>query len=479
MFLKEIFSSFGILLLFLRKDHIQTLKWLLFFCFSLSIFTGCSGNYAGPLGNREESHTGELLSANRTGVYEKNSFVYSFFRSSQFSSVDKKWLLGATWLSSAFFDTEQVNQFFNFKVPHTTGYRVEYTTLHPYNKNETIQVSGLVLTPPSSHPLPLLVYHRSTILDENQAPGFMPSSLLGIDPLRDGRFMMAFLSMQGYIVLAPDYTGYGSSERIRPPYLYKQSVKRTTEDMLQAATTLLEREKIPFKRDMFVMGYSQGGHGALAFSQDWQYNPWGFKIKALAAGGGPYDLPETMAELLHKKTVLRIPMILLLQAYSYIYGWDLNRIMKKRTYADTISFAFEEGNINKSARKLPTEISSLFNSRFIKAVQRKEDPLVQEALEDNNVYNWEPDFPVFLFHGREDDIVPYENMNKAYRFFRRGRASITKKDCDFKKLDFLLKIAKKLTPKLKNLSKPNHINCNFMFFLEAGDYFSQYRDLPL
>ena len=445
-----------------------------------SVLIGCSVENPGrPNENKGEPLTGELLSMDRTGSYEKNSFVHSFFQSSKLPKTDKRLLLGAQLLSSALFDTERVNQFFNFKVSRTTGYRVEYTTLNPYNRKETIRASGLLLIPPffdSSHSLPLLVYHRSTLLKKSEAPGFMPKSLLEMDPLEDGRFMMAFLSMQGFIVLAPDYTGYGSSENIPPPYLHKKSVTRTTEDMLYAVTDMLRKENILFKKEIFIMGYSQGGHGALAFAQNFQNNPREFNIKAIAAGGGPYDLPETMAELISQKTVVPIPMILFLQSYSYIYGWNLNQIMKRRSYADIISSDFKQEDTGKSAAKLPQKVQSLFQPWFIKSVQNKNNDPVQETLEENSVYLWYPSSPVFLFHGKEDNIVPYKNMNTAYKYFREGGGAITKKDCDFKKIDSLSRILKLLRDKFKNLTKPNHINCNFMFFLEAGDYFHQYKD---
>lgn len=460
----------------MKFSHFFSLSVYLIF----SILIGCSKeNPERPNENKGEPPTGELLSMDRTGSYEKNSFVYSFFQSSKLSKVDKKLLLGAQLFSSAFFDTERVNQFFNFKVSRTTGYRVEYTTLNPYNRKENIRASGLLLIPPYSSPsqsLPLLVYHRSTLLKKNEAPGFMPKSLLEMDPLEDGRFMMAFLSMQGFIVLAPDYTGYGSSENIPPPYLHKKSVTRTTGDMLYAVTDRLKKENIPFKKEIFIMGYSQGGHGALAFAQNFQNNPLGFKVKAIAAGGGPYDLPETMVELISQKTVVPIPMILFLQSYSYIYGWDLNQIMKRNSYADIISSDFKQEDTGKSAAKLPQKVQSLFQPWFIKSVQNKNNDPVQKALEENGTYLWYPSSPVFLFHGKKDNIVPYENMNTAYKYFREGGGAITKKDCDFKKIDSLSRILKLLRDKFKNLTKPNHINCNFMFFLKTSDYFHQYKD---
>ena len=452
-------------------------KLLTFFCV-IFILTGCSGNNNGDQHPAKDFPFGEVVFWDRIGLYEKDSFVFSFFQSSELSIGNKKSRIGTALFSSMLFNTKKVNRFFRFKTNQVTGYQVQYTTLHPYENGKETEASGLLLIPPASRPLPLLVYHHGTIIRGDQAPSLIPESMLVMDPLKDSRFMIIFLAMQGYIVLAPDYIGYGASEGIRPPYLYKRAIRQTTSSMLHAVAKKLQEENIPFKKDVFIMGYSQGGHGALAFAQGMQNNQGDFNVQAVAAGGGPYDVPDTVSEMLDKETIPRVLTVLLLQSYSYIYDLDLDNIVKRRSYADIISSAFEQESISTTASRLPREVDSLFHPHFIENVQTKKDTRIQEALEDNNVYEWAPSFPVLLFHSKEDNTVPYSNMQAAYDFFRKERSPVTKKNCNFKKLDFFMDIAEDLGQgsKIESVIKPNHINCGFIFFIETSDYFSKYKD---
>ena len=312
----------------------------------------------------------------------------------------------------------------------------------------------------------------------------MPVSLLSMDPLEDHRLMMIFLALQGYIVLAPDYVGYGSSDHIPHPYLHKKSVVQTTASMLYSTVEALHNEGIPFQRDLFIMGYSQGGHGALAFAKAMQNSSADFKIQAVSAGGGPYDMLYTIREHLDQKTLWRILVTLMLKSYSSIYNWDLNDIVKREDYADIISSSFKYESLSNAVRELPHHTDSLFRSQFIRDIYEKDERAnpYQWPLEENSVYNWVPNFPVFLFHVRGDQIVSYRNMEIAYRSFNSGRGGIArKKDCSFKRVEDFVDIIGELN-RIRGESvqiEPDHINCNFIFFLETGDYFSDYKNLNL
>ena len=421
-----------------------------------------------PLAVGNTHGTGQLVLFKPIAVYQKDLIASSF--------LDNRDQLGPISVSMLF-NNDIVNEVFDFQANQVTGYQITYTTLDPYKSGEIIQASGLLLIPSLSHPLPLLLYHRGTLANKNQAPSLIPHSFSQIDSLRDWRLITVLLAMQGYIVFVPDYLGYGSSKHIPHPYLYKKSVTRTTTDMLYAVTKKLKEDQIPFERHLFVMGYSQGGHGALAFAQNFQNESLDLDIVAVAAGGGPYDLPTTVIELLEQDSIEPIPMTLFLQAYSYIYGWDLDIMMKKRDYINIIFSAFKYDNIRKAIKELPTKVQSLFYSEFIEEVQERRNPFpnFQDILESNSVYNWIPTFPVFLFHAPLDHIVPYSNTDIAYNFFRaEEEINVTKKDCDLKNLDNILDFGRPLQGDLEQL-QANHVNCGFMFNIEAVNYFFKYK----
>ena len=405
--------------------------------------------------------------------YQTNDFISSFLNSSfLLSNMDEDAQTGLMLGSVMLSNNKGLSRFFKFKAKTVTSYSVKYTTSHPHEEGE-ITASGLLLVPSLSQPLPLLVYHRASLLTKQSAPSFIPSNMIVIDPIVDERALMVMLALQGYIVLAPDYTGYGESSNIRHPYLHKKSVTQTSLDMFFSVTKALKNIDVSLKKDVFVMGYSQGAHGAMAFAQGLQDSPTNdFSLKAIATGGGPYDVLETIRELLYQDEINQIVTLLFTQSYSYIYNWDLDTILKKDSYEEIINSAFDYEDITEPAKKIPDRASVLFQSRFIKDIQTgNQNPIIKD-LEENSVYKWSPSAPVFLFHARNDTIVPYRNMQIASSFFKKnGSTSVTKKDCSFKRFNSFFRAFEMADTNIEeNMQKPDHINCSFIFALEASDY---------
>ena len=405
--------------------------------------------------------------------YQTDDFISSFFNSPfLLSNMDKEAQTGFTLASVMMSDNKGLNRLFKFKTKKVTGYNVEYSTHHPH-KTGNITASGLLLVPSLSQPLPLLIYHRASLLTKESAPSLIPGSMIVVDPITDERAIMVMLALQGYIVLAPDYTGYGSSDDIRHPYLHKKSVTQTSLDMFFSVTEALKDIDVPFQSSVYVMGYSQGAHGAMAFAQEFQdSNRSDFSIKAVATGGGPYDVLETIRELLDQDNINRITTLLFMQSYSYIYNWDLDTILKNNSYEEIIESAFDYEDIAEPAEKIPNKASALFQSRFIRDIQEGKASSILKDLEENSVYKWSPSAPVFLFHAKNDTIVPYRNMQIADSYFsKNGSSSVRTQDCSFKRFDGLLKAARMLDRDANiDMPEPDHINCIFIFALEASDY---------
>lgn len=414
-----------------------------------------------------------LSSFDHIGSYSLNSFVLAVSRSSLFRenlSREESRLLSFSSLVFSDHIEYSVADALDLRHNRVKGFNIEYMTPDPYKASRKIRASGLTLIPSTQKALPILVYLHPTLLHKNEAPSLIPISLLSMDPIKDQRLMMVFLALQGYIVFAPDYIGYGSSEGMVHPYLYKKAITQTTAYSLRALEQMLDEDRIPFKREIFIMGYSQGGHGAMAFAEALQNSSINFDIQALAAGGGPYDMLYTVRESLEKKNTWKLLLGLLLLSYSYIYDWDLSDLLTKTEYEDIIHEIHKHDSLSKAVKNLPKRIKSLFRSDFVRDILKKgvlSD--YQRDLEENSVYDWRPNFPVLLFHAKKDDIVPYRNMDIAYRTLRRGGSRISRKDCDFKKVQDIVNVIKRI--KVKDI-EPDHINCNFIFFLEAADYFA-------
>lgn len=109
--------------------------------------------------------------------------------------------------------------------------------------------------------------------------------------------MAANFAAQGYIVVAPNYAGYDTSTLDYHPYL---NAKQQSEEMMTAldtARTMMQQQKsagnIKYTKvndsgKLFLTGYSQGGHVAMATARLLEQQ--GKPVTAMAPSSGPYAL---------------------------------------------------------------------------------------------------------------------------------------------------------------------------------------------
>ena len=444
-------------------------------------FSSCIDNNKLDFYTNNTDYTSKtLLSFKNRGSYSIKSLLFPITRSSLFTeslSQRDSLLLSFSSLVLSDYIEKGLSDYLNLSYNQVKSYRLEYIGSNPYRKSEKIKASGLVVAPSTRTHLPVLIYFHPTLLNKKHAPNLMPLSTFSMNPLEDYRLMLIFLAMQGYIVIAPDQIGYGSSENIIPPYLHKKSIVQSSSEFLKATVQALYEKNIAIQKKIFIMGYSQGGHSALAFAEALQNSSIDFETQAVSAGGGPYDILYTIQEQLDKQTVVKVVAIPLLQSYSYIYNWSLDDIVKKESYADRISQTYRQDSLIRAVKDLPRKTNSLFDSRFLREILSR-DSYYHSYLEENSVFDWKPQSPVLLFHLKNDGIVPYKNMEIAYQSFNSSRKSeIKKMNCSFKKVKDLTNTIENFNNNRGNHIKiePDHVNCSFIFFLETGDYFLQYR----
>ena len=168
-------------------------------------------------------------------------------------------------------------------------YHVEFWTLG--GAGETTESSGALLVPTGSTascagPRPILLY----------AHGTNPDKALDIaDPTdstnTEGILIAAMFAAQGYIVVAPNYAGYDISTLGYHPFLNAVQQSGEMIDILTAARTALPNTLSSATSDsgkLFVTGYSEGGHVAMATQRALQQS--GATVTAAAPLSGPYAL---------------------------------------------------------------------------------------------------------------------------------------------------------------------------------------------
>jgi pimeloyl-ACP methyl ester carboxylesterase len=259
-----------------------------------------------------------------------------------------------------------------------TLHEVVHPTVGP--KGEATDASGVVLVPSGPDcpgPYPLLSYSRGTDTDRSRS--------LAVPDDRELQAIAAFFAARGFVVVASDYLGYARSSFPYHPYLQAESVARTNLDAMRASRILLGRLGIADSGKVFLTGYSQGGHAALATQRAIERDrPPGFAVTATGAMSGPYDLAGSFGD-----AAALLPLLL-----ADLGDSSLGQAIELRL-GDVI---------NTTAGDLLRESARL-----------------REVLTANSVLGWTPQAPVLLCGGSRDPLVPFSNTTRtAADFAARG-----------------------------------------------------------
>src|SRR5208282_4721305 len=107
----------------------------------------------------------------------------------------------------------------------------------------------------------------------------------------EGQLLAGLFAAQGYIVVAPNYAGYDISTLGYHPFLNAAQQSGEMMNILSAARTALPNTLSAATSDngqLFITGYSEGGHVAMATMRAMQAA--GAKVTAAAPMSGPYAL---------------------------------------------------------------------------------------------------------------------------------------------------------------------------------------------
>lgn len=316
---------------------------------------------------------------------------------------------------------------------------VNYLTKDPRGKDVT--ASGIITYPSDNQFKGVVVSMHYTITKNDEAPSvalFTPESLL---------------AFRGYLVISPDFIGFGSTSNLVHPYLHVENTGRVTVDMVFAVREYLASVGIKSKNNLIVMGYSQGGAAALAFQKmaEEQYSDKIF-IDRVFAGSGPYDLVATFNEFSQINTTAypcSIPDILIGLDYGDNLQLDFSTLFKEPLlshYNDWYnSKNYTAGEINsmigsdKISDFLNEKLFTLDNGTYVK---------IYNSLEKNSLIDWTPKAPIYMIHAANDHYVPYVNALNAYNSFKKKGCQVelvtTQLDHGGTALPYALKILQEL-----------------------------------
>ncbi|NJK87405.1 MAG: alpha/beta hydrolase [Bacteroidales bacterium] len=148
-----------------------------------------------------------------------------------------------------------------------------------------MQASGIISIPEAEGFYPIISFQNGTITENSRAP----SKNIG-DPLVS---FLTGLAGNGFIVVIPDYLGFGASEELLHPYHHRNSNDAIVIDLIKATDEFLAggAEKAKSNNSLFLMGYSQGGWASMSvFETIENSNVLPYNLAAVSCGAGAYDL---------------------------------------------------------------------------------------------------------------------------------------------------------------------------------------------
>jgi len=285
-----------------------------------------------------------------------------------------------------------------------SGVNVYSVTYNTEFRGEPVLASGLICAPTAPGTYPILSFQNGTNTLHSAAPSADPENL--------GYQMIEYIASAGYVVIMPDYLGFGASSAMVHPYLHKESTVGSVLDMLRAVAEFDEdvAKDITVTTDCYLLGYSQGGWATMALLRaiEEEYSSE-FTVKAASCGAGPYDLRHFNSTVVGL-TEYPMPAFLAYIANAYtaydLYPNELTDMFKSQ-YATVIPGLFDGAHSTEQINsQLTTSISGLFTAEYLSGAETDQKYLgIRNALRDNSIYGWDCNVPLLLMHGTADSYV--------------------------------------------------------------------------
>ncbi len=337
----------------------------------------------------------------------QNEFLVSSEKVVSFTAAELRASLSAISLSSLL-----VNDVVLYKITYTTRY-----------KSQDITASGLVGLPKTTGPVPMVSFQHGTIASHSEAPTALANNSTELT-------LYAGLASLGFIAVAPDLIGFGSSSSVLHPYYVEEATASAVIDMIKATREFAADQNADFNYKLFLAGYSQGGYATMATHKAIELNGLtGFNLIASFPASGGYDV-KAMQEYFFSLTTYDEPFYIAYVAMAYKTQYDnwtqpLSDFFNE-PYASRIPGLFD-GSKNGSQinTALTTSVPDLIGTDLRANINTDARyKYVVDAFNENSLTDWKPTIKMFMYHGDADTTVPYENSVITYqKLIARGASS--------------------------------------------------------
>lgn len=239
------------------------------------------------------------------------------------------------------------------------------------------------------------------------------------------------LACAGYTLLIPDYLGFGSTSEMVHPYIHAESAALSGIGICLSSKEYLASCRKWDGEALFLVGYSEGGHAAMAFQKYAESGEYGeFNISKSYFGAGPYDLILTLkrvVEIGETGYPYGIAMVPIGIDAGEGMGLDMSHIFKGELAQNYQLWLkdkkFRASEVNEMIGS--NKVDDFMNYYILNKQSDDQAGGLLRALEKNSLLEgWIPKAPISLIHGTQDDYVPVENSREAFATFKKAGCDV-------------------------------------------------------
>jgi Secretory lipase len=292
-------------------------------------------------------------------------------------------------------------------------YRVEYWTTAPDGR--LARASGLVAFPRALALRGVVSFQHGTATERTAAPSTP-------DP-NNGVVAAAVFAGHGYLLVAPDYLGLGTSMEPHP-YYHADCSANAVVDLLRASRELVAAAGFAWPDALFLAGFSQGGHATLAAQRALETHPSdGLRVRASASLAGPFDLAGIgfPLALAGRSRFASLYIAWIANSYARIYGMPLDSVIRE-PYGSQLPLLFDGTQDGDAVvASLPAQPRDMLAPEFLADYDAGRETWFLARLAENSLLDWTPRAPLRLYFGEADvDVAPEEARAAATLFRARG-----------------------------------------------------------
>lgn len=209
---------------------------------------------------------------------------------------------------------------------------------------------------------------------------------------------------QDYISVLPDYEGFNDTQKLQP-YFVADSEARTMLGAVQALEQLAERPELGAMQadQLFLTGYSQGGHAALAAANRWDMIETEFTLQGVVGYGPAFDVFDIFRDIPQLA-----PYLVLAYAQEYPGEVEVSQLLQTR-WVENIPAEAQSFCIDRALKFYPNNRAEVYTPSFAQSISTENlagnFSGIAELLRRNTVFEDIAEVPILILQGKQDPLV--------------------------------------------------------------------------